>query len=48
MFVRDKEYPNAYAHHLWESNAWEHFSTLTEERIKTEDTTYNKLARKFL
>lgn len=48
MFVRDLEFPNAYAHHLWESNAWEYMSKLTKEIIKTEDTTYNKLARKFL
>ena len=48
MFVYDKEFPNAYAHHLWESNAWKYLNNLTEEIIKTEDTTYNKLARKFL
>ena len=48
MFVRDLEFPNAYAHHLWESNAWKYMSKLTKVIIKTEDTTYNKLARKFL
>ena len=48
MFVKTKRYPNAYAHHLWESNAWKYFSSLTEEKIKDQDTTYNILARKFL
>jgi len=48
MFDRSLEFPNAYAHHLWESNAWEYISKLTENDIKTKNTTYNKLARKFL
>lgn len=48
MFVNDKEFPNAYAHHLWESNAWKYMSKLTKDKIKIEDTTYNRIARKFL
>lgn len=48
MFVRSKKFPNAYAHHLWESNAWKYIEKLTEENIKTKNTTYNKIARKFL
>jgi len=48
IFDRNLEFPNAYAHHLWESNAWEYISKLTENDIKTKNTTYNKLARKFL
>jgi hypothetical protein len=48
LFKYDKEYPEAYAHHLWESNSWPLVKDLNEETIKTKDTTYNKIARKFI
>jgi hypothetical protein len=48
MFVNDKKFPNAYAHHLWESNAWRYMSKLTRDKIEKENTTYNRIARKFL
>lgn len=48
MFAEMKEFPEAYLHHLWESFSWEYLSSLTEEKIRTENTTYNLIARKFL
>jgi hypothetical protein len=48
MFVETNEFPEAYLHHLWESFSWEYLSNLTEEKIRTEKTTYNLIARKYL
>lgn len=48
LFRYDKEYPEAYAHHLWESNSWSYIQSLTEDYIKTTNTTYNKIARQFI
>ena len=49
MFEETKGFPDAYLHHLWESFSWDQYlSKLTIEKIKTEDTTYNLIARKFL
>ena len=48
MFVRDKDFPEAFVHHLWESNSWSYILDLNEEIIKTKNTTYNKIARQFL
>jgi hypothetical protein len=48
MFDDVTEFPEAYLHHLWESFSWECLSKLTAERIKTENTTYNFIARKYL
>jgi hypothetical protein len=48
LFKHNKEYPEAYAHHLWESNSWSYIQLLTEDYIKTTDTTYNKIARQFI
>ena len=49
MFEEVHDFPEAYLHHLWESFAWEKYmSKLTEEVIKTTDTTYNLIARRFL
>jgi hypothetical protein len=49
MFEEAHPFPEAYAHHLWESFSWDKYlSQLTTEKIKAEDTTYNLLARKFL
>jgi hypothetical protein len=49
MFEEVHEFPEAYLHHLWESFGWDNYlSKLTVEKIKTEDTTYNLIARRFL
>jgi hypothetical protein len=49
MFKEVHSFPGAYIHHLWESFSWElYLSKLTSETIKTKDTTYNLIARKYL
>jgi hypothetical protein len=48
MFEEVNEFPEAYLHHLWESFSWEYLLNLTEEKIRTERTTYNLIARKYL
>lgn len=49
MFEEVHDFPEAYLHHLWESFAWEKYmSKLTREMIRTTDTTYNLIARRFL
>ena len=48
MFEEVTAFPEAYLHHLWESFSWKYMSALTPEQIKTKDTTYNLIARKFL
>ena len=48
MFHEDLEFPEAYLHHLWESVAWKYLERLTPESILTENTTYNRIARRFL
>jgi len=49
MFEEVHEFPEAYAHHLWESFSWDKYlSKLTEEDIRNRDTTYNIIARRFL
>lgn len=49
LFVHDLEFPNAYLFHLWSSHSWLPFlSKLTSEHIANYDTTYNRVARRFL
>jgi hypothetical protein len=49
IFQRNMDYPNAYCHHYWDGASWEKYlKNLTEDEIKSKDTTYNKIARKFL
>ncbi|MCX6160252.1 MAG: glycosyltransferase [Ignavibacteriae bacterium] len=49
LFVRNKNFPNAYCHHLWESESREKYlNKLTPEFIKKVDTTYNLIARRLL
>jgi hypothetical protein len=49
MFEETTEFPEAYLHHLWESFSWEEYlSKLTVKKIRTENTTYNLIARKYL
>jgi hypothetical protein len=49
LFEYNKTFPNAYVHHLWETLAWEKYlSGLSVASVMESDTTYNKLARRFL
>jgi hypothetical protein len=49
MFENDIEFNNAYCHHLWETTTWEpYLRDLTVEDIISKDTTYNRIARRFL
>jgi len=49
LFRQTIDVPDAYCHHLWETYSWEPFlKDLTEEEIKTHNSTYNIVARKFL
>jgi hypothetical protein len=49
MFEEVTTFPEAYLHHLWESFSWEKYmSKLTVESIKSVDTTYNLIARRYL
>ncbi len=48
MFETVTAFPEAYLHHLWESFSWKYMSALTVQEIKTKDTTYNLIARRFL
>jgi Glycosyltransferase sugar-binding region containing DXD motif len=49
MFAETHTFPDALAHHLWESFAWEpYMKHLTVNHILTQTTTYNLLARPFI
>lgn len=49
LFEKVHSFPNALIFHLWESVSWKKYCQhLTPEIIKTKDTTYNLLARKYL
>lgn len=49
MFEERTDFPEAYLHHLWESFSWDSYlSKLTVDGIKSTDTTYNLIARKYL
>lgn len=49
LFEKVETFPGAYLHHLWESFSWnDYLSVLTPEKIRSEDTTYNLIARKYL
>jgi hypothetical protein len=49
MFEKVTPFPGAYLHHLWESFSWnDYLSGLTEKNIKETDTTYNRIARRFI
>lgn len=48
LFEEFHLFPDAYCHHLWESINWRYLSVLTIENIKSIDTSYNVLARRFL
>lgn len=49
LFVYSKDYPEAYCHHLWEGGSWEKYlKNLKLNEIEKNDTTYNKIARRFI
>jgi signal recognition particle subunit SEC65 len=49
IFEKDKDYPNAYLHHVWESHSWEKYlKNLTVDDIKSRNTSFNRIARNFL
>jgi len=49
MFEEVNNFPGAYLHHLWESFAWEKYMLkLTAKGIETTETTYNRIARRYL
>ena len=49
LFVHAKQFPRSYVHHLWESfSRAKYLDHLTIDSIRTQDTTYNRIARKYL
>lgn len=48
LFEDNKEFPDAYSFHLWESQSKGYLEKLTIDDIQNIDTTYNIQARKFL
>ena len=48
LFEEAHEFPNAYAHHLWETCGAKYLNSLTIEDIKTKDTTFNLMVRDLL
>ena len=48
LFEKNLRFPNAYSHHLWESSGRQYLDEMTEEKIKTEDTTFTNAVRDLL
>ena len=48
MFSTDREFPEAFSFHLWESRSWGLAKDLDLNAVRTVDTTYNKIARRYL
>jgi len=48
LFEEVHEFPNAYAHHLWETCGKKYLDNLTVEDIKSRDTTFNLMVRDLL
>lgn len=49
LFEKSTVFPKAYVHHLWESASWDKYlKHLNIEVVRTKNTTYNLLARKYL
>jgi tetratricopeptide (TPR) repeat protein len=48
MFSRDCEFPEAYSFHLWAGESWNLAKDLKVDTVRTVDTTYNKIARRFI
>ncbi|ACB93746.1 glycosyltransferase [Beijerinckia indica] len=48
LFHADQRFPDAYCHHLWESRSWTDISRFNEDSIRSEETTYNHIARRYI
>lgn len=48
MFAMDCAFPDAYSFHLWEGESFKFTQELDRHSVLTMDTTYNKLARRFI
>jgi hypothetical protein len=49
MFEQNLELDGAYCHHIWETTTWDpYLKNLTVDDIMNIDTTFNKIARRFL
>ncbi|MGN6495648.1 MAG: glycosyltransferase [Agriterribacter sp.] len=49
LFEECSSFPDAYLHHLWETFSYDKYlATLSIDYIKSVDTTYNLIARRFL
>ena len=48
MFCEDHEFPEAFSFHLWQRKSWHLLKDLDVHTVKTIDTTYNKIARRFV
>lgn len=49
MFIKVENPKNVYCHHLWQTFSFhKYLKHITLKSIKTEDTTYNLIARKFI
>ncbi|MER9658017.1 hypothetical protein NKJ26_32175 [Mesorhizobium sp. M0152] len=48
MFSKNREFPEAFSFHLWESQSWPLAKDLDANAVMEVDTTYNKIARRFV
>ena len=49
LFEQDLKFTEAYCHHVWESISWKpYLKNLNVHHIKNVDTTFNRIARRFL
>jgi hypothetical protein len=49
LFEQDLVFDDAYCHHVWETASWDSYlKDLTPETIAQNNTTYNRIARRFL
>jgi|LauGreDrversion4_2_1035121.scaffolds.fasta_scaffold43077_3 hypothetical protein len=49
LFEKSANFPKAYIHHLWESASWDKYlKHLNADNVRSENTTYNLIARKYL
>jgi hypothetical protein len=48
MFSENHDFPEAFSFHLWESHSWHLAENLDAAAVLSVDTTYNKIARRFV
>jgi hypothetical protein len=49
LFEKTRTFANTYIHHLWESASWDKYlKHLNADNVRSKNTTYNLIARKFL